>query len=135
MHEYHGELSDYAFRANLARGRNSTCYYSFDDCDMALRGLHVAAVALAKESGVDVATDGLTPLGWSMPSADELRQNIAATRRVMDALRFAHVDYASLQGRFSLSAFLLDADTWCCQILEAEKIVACRWNPNYVGAN
>ena len=135
-HEYHHELSDYAFRANLSRGRNSTRYYTFDDADMALRGLHDAAVALAKENGVAVASDGLTPLGWSTPNADELRQNIAATRRVMDALRFARVDYESaLKWRFSLSGFLLDAGTWCCQMLEAEKVVACRWNPNYVGAN
>lgn len=134
-HEYHHELSDYAFRSNLARGRGNARYFTFDDCDYAIRALHDAAVSLARENGVDVA-DGLTPLGWSTPSADDLRQNIAATRRVMDALRFARVDYESaLKGRFSLSGFLLDAGTWHCQILEAEKIVACRWNPNFVGAN
>ena len=139
-YQYHMELSRRSFRQSVGNGRNGTSYFDLEAGDAEVRRLHAAACALAKENGIDVASGGLcererTAAGCLLPpTPEQLRQNIAATRRVLDALRLARVDYREqLGGSFSLAGYLLDSPSWDCQILDNEKLIACRWQENYVG--
>lgn len=139
MYQFHNDLSRYSFRQWLGTGRNRTRYFELSDGDEDLRSLHKAAVALAKEHGIDVA-DTLperrrTPQGWfGEPTCDELRQVAAEVRRVMETLRRMHVDYMErLGGRFALAGYLLDSPSYHCTILDNDKLICCRWQENYVG--
>ena len=141
MFEYHQILSSYRFRRNLGTGINRTRYYTIDSADGDIRDLYRAAVGVAREHSVSVADNGLceprrNEQGWIVaPSGADVRANAKATRRLLDTLRASRIDLQELGTGYSLAAYVLDADSFCCRILDDEGKVMCRWADPYVGRN
>ena len=144
MHMYHQEGSTYGFRQQIGCGRDRTRFFSLEDTDNDVRALCAAALRMCGENAIEAAADlsvrETNSYGMPLPVApDALLHDIAETRRVLDALRLARIDYGMAFKGHSLAAYALDCGTEHCGLVDDGKgtggrLLAVRWKPNYVGA-